>query len=500
MNLIAFVLRLILTATFAVAGLAKLNNLEQSRQAVRDFGLPAWSAKPLGLLLPMVELAVAVALIPIASLPWGVFGAAALLLAFTVAIGVNLSLGRKPSCNCFGQIHSEPIGWPTLARNGVLLFFAGVIGWDWRRGGSVSLLGWLTGLSRLDVVILVLVVSALLLLAAAVWVVFHLLRQNGRLLLRMDALEAQVAGNPALPGKAQSKAGPPLQSRAPYFALPAMDGGETVTLHHLLAKKRPVALIFSDPNCGPCSVLLPQIANWQKQYPALSFAVISRGSVEANKAKLRDVALEPVLLQKDREVAIAYSANATPAAIVIGTDGRIATSLAMGSEAIEAMVGQAHVQEARAIAAARQEATRRLSHGDPAPITRLTDLDGRMIDLATQAQPTLLLFWNPGCGFCSSMLKDLQRWEQLRSPEMAQLLIVSSGSVDQNRGLDLRFPIIIDTGFAIGQSFGVRGTPSAVLVDEQGMIVSDVVAGAPAVLDLATTAGRIPLFSEVGYQ
>jgi hypothetical protein len=43
----------------------------------------------------------------------------------------------------------------------------------------------------------------------------------------------------------------------------------------------------------------------------------------------------------------------------------------------------------------------------------------------------------------------------------------------------------MDEGFSVGRKFGAGGTPSAILVDEKGMIASDVAVGAPAVLALA---------------
>ena len=56
--------RLLLAAVFAVAGVAKLVDLAGSRRAMRDFGLPDRLAAPLGTLLPLAELAAAVALVP----------------------------------------------------------------------------------------------------------------------------------------------------------------------------------------------------------------------------------------------------------------------------------------------------------------------------------------------------------------------------------------------------------------------------------------------------
>jgi peroxiredoxin len=124
--------------------------------------------------------------------------------------------------------------------------------------------------------------------------------------------------------------------------------------------------------------------------------------------------------------------------------------------------------------------------GDPALALRLPDLDGKIVDLAQfRGRPTLVLFWNPGCGFCAQMLDDLKAWEA-RPPEGApQLLIVSAGTAEANRAMGLRAPVLLDQGFTTGRAFGVLGTPSAVLVDAQGNIASQVAAGAPSVLALA---------------
>lgn len=132
--------------------------------------------------------------------------------------------------------------------------------------------------------------------------------------------------------------------------------------------------------------------------------------------------------------------------------------------------------------------------GKAAPPLELPDLDGRTVRLEDfRGNKTVVLFWRPGCGFCKRMLPDLKAWEQSRSPNAPKLLIVSSESAESNRDQGLTSPIVLDSGFAIGRAFGASGTPSAVLVDEQGNIASDRVVGGPAVLALANRpdpAGR----------
>ena len=74
----------------------------------------------------------AAALIPAASAWWGALGALALLLLFVAGISINLARGKKPECHCFGQLHSAPAGWRTLARNGALAAIAGFVLWEGR--------------------------------------------------------------------------------------------------------------------------------------------------------------------------------------------------------------------------------------------------------------------------------------------------------------------------------------------------------------------------------
>ena len=57
MDVVLFIARLLLAAVFIVAGFAKLADLPGSRQALRDFGVPAVLANPSGVLLPLAEIA-----------------------------------------------------------------------------------------------------------------------------------------------------------------------------------------------------------------------------------------------------------------------------------------------------------------------------------------------------------------------------------------------------------------------------------------------------------
>jgi thiol-disulfide isomerase/thioredoxin len=486
-------------------------DLEGSRKAVIEFGLPAVLASPLALLLPLAELGVAVALIPASSAWWGALG---LLLLFVVGISINLARGRKPDCHCFGQLHSAPAGWKTLARNGVLAAVAGFVLWAGYEGGDAGpgALSWLGALSAAQLLGLLGGVVVLALLAGQWWFLIHLLRQNGRLLVRLEAVEASLAAGGSAVGPSQNGTpvhqeaeGLPVGSEAPQFSLSGLYG-ETLTLDALRSSGKTVMLLFTDPGCGPCNALLPDIGRWQEEHAnRLTLSLVSRGEAEENEAKTQEHALKNVVLQKDWEVSESYEVRGTPSAVLISPEGKISSPVAGGAEGVRGLLSYAVGERAQLpmhphqpqtegqpcpncgkvhAAAPTMPAARQI--GEPAPEVKLADLEGTTIELKDfKGQETLVLFWNPGCGFCQQMLPEIKQWEGNRPEDAPELLFVSAGTEEANRDMKLSSKVVLDQQFAAGRAFGASGTPSAVLVDAEGRIASEVAVGAPAVLDLA---------------
>ena len=509
MDIGLLLIRLLLAMIFIISGLAKLFDRPGSRQAMLDFGVPARLATPFAVLLPLAELIVAGSLIPRVSAWWGALGAFALLLLFTAVVGYHLTRGHTPQCHCFGQVSSEPIGWSTLARNIILSALAGFIVGFGRTDAGASVIGWLgmtTGIQRVELAIGGFVIA---LLAMEGMALLRLLRQQEHLLQRFEQLEAKLATGSIKGATAEilSPAAPSVV--APAFSLPDLSG-DLITLDALLTRGRPVLVIFSDPECGPCNSLLPEVSRWQRDYlHKMTLALISRGTPEANRAKASQHEIALVLLQQDREVAEAYEAHGTPCAVLIHANGMWSNSLACGAEQIRELVAQAaglpvikslpsvpggesgHLlpmaaPQGNGAMAAQPAQLSRPQTGEIAPTFTLPSLNGQKVSLADfHGKPTLVLFWNPGCGFCEQMLPDLKDWEAESSRGELALLVVSTGNVEENRALGLHAPVVLDEGFTVGPAFGAHGTPMAVLVDADGKIASEVAAGAPAVFALA---------------
>lgn len=508
MNIALLIARVLLAAVFLVAGVTKLADRKGSRQALIDFGVPTPLAAPGGLLLPLAELAVAGALIPVASAWWGAIGALALVLLFLLGIAYNLARGRSPNCHCFGQLYSKPIGRSTLIRNLLLAAVAGfVVGFGYTTP-ELSATSWFAVLALSQRIELITGLVVVALLVGVGWLLLLMLRQQGRLLLRIEALEEHLeAEGSAAPGaQIVQPQGLPVGTPAPSFALPGLYG-ETITLEFLRAAGKPVLLLFSDPGCGPCNALLPEIGRWQRDYlNKLALAVISRGTSQDNRAKADEHGISHILLQQNREIAEAYKAYGTPGAVLIRPDGTIGSPLAQGADAIRALVaGAVGLPVLSALPSfARNGTASPLAVpmngtpaapvqpvlpkvGDPAPAFSLPNLSGKRVNLSDfRGSKTLVLFWNPGCGFCERMLDDLKTWEANLPAGAPKLLVVSTGSVETNQALGLRAPIVLDqNGMSVGSKFGANGTPMAVLVDANGKVASELAMGAPAVLALA---------------
>lgn len=119
---------------------------------------------------------------------------------------------------------------------------------------------------------------------------------------------------------------------APDFRLPRLDGGE-LSLEQYRGRK--VLLVFSDPECGPCNLLAPQLESLARRTPDIQVIMVSRGDREANRRKVTEHGLTfPVVLQKRWEISRLYAMFATPIAYLIDEQGVIASNVAVGAHPI----------------------------------------------------------------------------------------------------------------------------------------------------------------------
>jgi peroxiredoxin len=283
--------RVLLAVVFAVAGIAKLGDRQGVLRMVADFGSPARLAAPLAGALVGCELGVAAALGVSASARAGGLAALVLLAGFSAAISLNVAHGRHPACHCFGRLQSAEVGWPAVARNAVLAAAAAFVA----AGGRFMP-----------------VLAALAVLAAGAW-------------LGLEPRKPRPL-----------RAGAP----APGFSL-ADPAGRRRTLDSLLARGRPLLLIFGDSACGACQELMPQVARWQEGLGGkITIAVVSAGPAEDHRAAAREHGLRGLLADEDGAVTADYGITVTPSAVLVGAGPAIAAATAAGASEITALVAR----------------------------------------------------------------------------------------------------------------------------------------------------------------
>jgi thiol-disulfide isomerase/thioredoxin len=487
-DLLVLAFRLVLAAVLGLAAVAKLADRAGTRKAVVEFGAPRSLAGPLALALPAAELAAAGLLLVPGTARWGAVAALALLALFSAVVARALVRGEAPDCHCFGQLSSRPAGPRTLVRNGVLAGVAALaVAAGWSEPGP-SAVAWVADLDAAGVVAATLGLALAAAAAGGAWLALHLLRQHGRLLLRLERLERVLdEAGLALDGEGGEEALPdlglPLGIPAPALSLDSV-AGTRVSLPDLLAGGRSALLVFTSPTCGPCSALLPELAAWQREHAeSISVVAVSSGDPAAVRAEAEEHELGLVLVDAELSAYRAYQANGTPSAVFVADDGTIASPVAPGPDAVRALV-------ARAVEGRAATPSEGLAVGDSLPELELADLEGGRARLRGFGDaPTVFLAWNPGCGFCRAMHEDLRAWEEAPAPGAPRLVVLSASDLEAARAEGFASTVLLDPDSAAAAALGAGGTPMAVLADAEGRVASRVVAGAPGVLALLGAAG-----------
>jgi len=199
------------------------------------------------------------------------------------------------------------------------------------------------------------------------WLGWQLIRQNGRLLLRLEGLEERVNefefgedddradrfSNRSLTRSRLKRDGLKAGTPAPEFRLPRLDGRGELALSELRGRR--VLLVFSSPGCGPCDALAPELEKFHREQQrekippspqpsppgggeptsCVEVVMISKGEPKENRVKVKEHGLTfPVVLQQQWEISRRYAMFATPIAYLIDEAGVVVHDVAVGTDAI----------------------------------------------------------------------------------------------------------------------------------------------------------------------
>ncbi|HXG84659.1 MAG TPA: MauE/DoxX family redox-associated membrane protein [Pyrinomonadaceae bacterium] len=481
-------IRLILAAIFALAGIGKFLDLDGSEKAVKDFDVPENLAKPFSVLLPAAEILIAILLLPAAASWFGAILGFLLLLVFIGAMLYQLARGNAPDCHCFGQIHSEPVGKKSLVRNAVIAFLAFVLVVRGRENQGAGIFDSPNGSSEGNFMTFIFGLATVGLLAAAVYFLKTISEQQTQIMRRIEILELISRDGGGRETERENLTNPndglPVGAPAPDFQLPDA-GGRNISFENLLARAKPILFVFVSPTCNPCAALLPEIEAWQKDLnDKVNFVFISSGNSKDNLEKFAGGNLKQILLQKEKEISALFGARWTPTALFVNADGTIASGLAAGDKAIRELVEKIKAQNFDGESLFIGNGTRTKLGASLPEFFESDVFDKSVASNDFLGKKTLVAFWSATCPHCVNMLEDLRDWDKSKGANEPNLLVLSEGEAEAHRSLELQSPVVLDKGRKISNQLGMQGTPSAVLISEEGKVISETAIGAARIWDL----------------
>lgn len=355
----------------------------------------------------------------------------------------------------------------------------------------------------MDQTLLVVAIGLLLLILLSLWTVFYqFIKQQGRLLLRLDNIEQHLGtdgqaviarGVQLNRGQAEPmglKVGTPIEP----FSLPDLTG-QMVSLSDFQGKR--VLLVNWSPQCGFCDLIAPDLAKLQTDFQKrnVQLLFVSASDAEANRKLAEEHGLEcPILLLK--ESLPAFEHMGTPVAYLLDEGGRVAQPIAVGAEAVPELARDAasdgkkrkHLASERALSESKIE-REGLKAGTLAPSFSLPDVHGHTVSLEEyRGRKVLLVFTDPHCGPCDQLAPDLVRLHKQHQDNGLALIMVGRGEAEENRlkaeAHGFEFPVVLQERWKLSKEYGIFATPVGFLINEEGVLAKDVGKGKDEILAL----------------
>lgn len=342
--------------------------------------------------------------------------------------------------------------------------------------------------------LVIVLVSQILIVIAAGFICFQLLRQQGRILLRLDALEQAASGvvnNSAKGGPAGLAVGTAI----PDFQLPDLSG-QTVALSDFRGHR--VLLVYWSPECGFCDMAAKDLARLQIRLEKndTRLLLVSYGKAEANRQLAAEHGLKcPILLIKDQpaEKVLAteiFQYCGTPSAYLLDQEGKVARPLVFGLDEVLQVAREAGGAVRRRPVTESRIEREGLKAGTPAPEFSLPSIGGETVSLDQfRGRKVLLVFSDPQCGPCDELAPKLARLHRKHRNNGMAVVMVGRGDADQNKKKvaehGIGFPVVLQDRWKLSKAYGIFATPVAFLIGTDGTILKNVAKGPDQIMSLA---------------
>ena len=318
-------------------------------------------------------------------------------------------------------------------------------------------------------------------------VLFQVLKQQGRILRRLDQLELKAAGVSA---PAAIEIGTLVQD----FQAPDLSG-RNVSLSDF--RDRRVLLIYWNPQCGFCDMLAAELAPLQTALKKNNTEVVlvTYGDVESNRKLAVEHGLDSTILLIEISPAKEFIVNelfrhrGTPSAYLLDEQKRVIQALAVGMDDI--------LRIARSTGGHRPPLQREsrivrdgLKAGTPAPAFRLPDIHGGAVSLDQfRGRKVLLVFSDPQCAPCDQLAPKLAELHRKHENNGLAVVMVGRGDPEQNKKKAVQhrieFPVVLQEKWKLSRQYGIFATPAAFLVGKDGVIARNVATGPDEIMTLA---------------
>jgi peroxiredoxin len=348
------------------------------------------------------------------------------------------------------------------------------------------------------------------LILISLWVGFYqLVKQQGRILLRLDALEraAQFSGhNPVAQHEHAVVETLPEGDVFPDFELTDLSGKNRKLSDF---RGRRVLLIHWNFECGFCEALAGDLARLEAdlQKRNTQIVLLASGDQSFNRDQAASHGIQsPILLLGENQIPKPFEHQGTPVAYFLDEQAQVSEPFSSGIDEVLALARRIAAGTPDAAPAGSLPKNQRplaeshiersgLKAGTPAPRFRLPDLQGQPVSLDDyRSRRVLLVFSDPHCAPCDELAPHLTRLHRKHRNNGLAVILVGRGNEEENRNkatqFGFEFPVVLQDRWKLSKEYGIFATPVAFLIGENGVIAKDVAVGKDAILDLAATAAK----------
>ena len=447
MEILFISIRIALSSVFAFAAYGKILDIPGTRSSVEKMGLDSRQAQAIAYLLPPLELLIAVGLLINQVYVVSAIAFAVLVLGFTLFLWNKFSKEDSSDCHCFGQISTEPVSAWTILRNVFLILAAVLLVLFSNPISAIDLFPG--GVDTAQSIALFIVLHIL-------FVVVHLIAENTR--VKREVFEQLEKSESAR----NEDILPPNQTLPVGALIPTtvFGGVSRNSEGHFI-------VVFIGPECNPCRKLVPELLKTDE-----NILFVAKGDKETSKSSFEDIPDRRIYFDETGSLSKDFRVSWTPTAIPVDSEYRIISKPAVGDTQIRGLVSMS-TQEMR-------ENSDFEWLGKPLPSFEAKKYgDEEFSETKLSGRSRLIVYWDQNCPFCVEIAKELDGLDN--TAPLITLMTRGQSRPDSKKLLE---NLLVLPNDDFPKRIGMKGTPTGLLIDANGIVISEPAVGADQIRPL----------------